>query len=180
MRPRRTFERITHRCPHRLQFGYIPALLSDRSPIHYNAYTLPTWENNQEVRLSPMQPPNNSGSLYEYHYGEPDHAERTSLSSKKSKYVKAIAIQKLGATPRSHSAFSSSSSNPVTDLTVRTGVLSWNVKSGVGVGGVWGGFCNVGESVNDKECEGAWFLNVDNTRPKKLGCWLGCGTCVRE
>ena len=70
----------------------------------------------------------------------------------------------------SRSTLSSSSSKPVTDLTVSTGVLSWNVKSGVGVGGVWGGVCNIGESVNDKECEGVWFLNVDNTRPKKLGC----------
>ena len=110
----------------------------------------------------------------------PKEVGRTSLSSRKSKYVKAIAIQKLWATPRSCSALSSSSSSPVTDLTVRTGVLSWNVKSGVGVGGGWGGFSNIGASVNDKECEGAWFLNVDNTRPKKPGCWSGCGTCVSE
>ena len=118
--------------------------------------------------------------VHEYHNDKPNHAERTSLSSKKSKYVKAIAIQKLWATPRLRSTLSSSSSNPVTDLTVSTGVLSWNVTSGVGVGGGRGGVKSIGESVNDKECDGAWFLNVDNTRPKKPGCWSGCGTCVCE
>ena len=63
----------------------------------------------------------------------------TSRSSRNSRYVSAIAIQKLVLTPISFSSALSISRRPVSERTVSTGVRSWNTSSGVWTcAGGWG------------------------------------------
>ena len=63
----------------------------------------------------------------------------TSRSSRNSRYVSAIAIQKPVLTPINFSSALSISSRPVSDRTVSTGVRSWNTRSGVWTcAGGWG------------------------------------------
>ena len=63
----------------------------------------------------------------------------TSRSSRNSRYVSAIAIQKPVLTPINFSSALSISSRPVSERTVRTGVRSWNTSSGVWTcAGGWG------------------------------------------
>ena len=64
---------------------------------------------------------------------------------------------------------------------VHTGVRSWYVSNGSGVGSaapVSGEPAGSGESVNESECDGTWFLSAATTRPNSDGCAVG--TCASE
>lgn len=97
----------------------------------------------------------------------------TSRSSRNSRYVNAIAIQKLVSTPSNRSSFVSTSIKPVKEWTVKKGVRSWNTSSGgckasgtlstsgasgtldaYGGGEESGLGTSIRDNVNELECEG--------------------------
>lgn len=120
--------------------------------------------------------------------------ERTSRSIRNSMYASAIAIQKLRSTPSSRSIAKSTSSKPVVDRKLQTGVRSWKVSKGVGDGitcvvsavapdacgfsAVGGGddvgTAGMGHRVNDTECDGFLLLNAPNALEKNPAL-LSCG-----